>query len=184
MQVLEKRVTQFYPEIEIDDAGWGDLVGGVIIGGYNPLNEEFRWAEVPVEHFQGEAFDRKDYLVAAKRVVNKVLGDLRVDKRFHRVAMCTGYVLNHAARSLRQKGWRVVRRKIEGPCQELVEERFRKELIKTGVPPGMLVNVPSGANRFMQLFKWVKEEPEERERFVKTGWNSWQSKWRPRLFRK
>jgi hypothetical protein len=46
------------------------------------------------------------------------------------------------------------------------------------------VNLPSGTNRFMQLFRWVKEDPEARERFVKTGWNSWQSKWRPRLFEK
>jgi hypothetical protein len=182
--VINERETTFYPRIEVDDAGWGDLVGSVIIGGYNPLNEEFRWAEISVDHFQGEAFTRKDYLVEARRAANRVLGDLRADKRFHEIAMCTGYVLNHATRWLRQNGWRVVRRNIDGPCQELVEERFRKELMNIGVPPGMIVNLPSGTNRFMQLFRWVKEDPEERERFVKTGWNSWQSKWKPRLFKK
>jgi hypothetical protein len=182
--MLNERETPFYPRIEVDDAGWGDLVGGVIVGGYNPLNEEFRWTEVSVEHFQGEAFSRKDYLVKARRAVNKILGDLGADKRFHMVALCTGYVFNHATRWLRQNRWRVVRRRIEGQCQELVEERFRTELVKIGVPPGMIVNVPSGTNRFMQLFQWVKKDPEERERFVKTGWSSWQSKWRPRLFEK
>jgi len=184
MQALTERETSFYPEIEIDDAGWGDLVGGVIIGGYNPLNEEFRWTEIPVEYFQGEAFARKDYLAAAKRAVNRVLGDLRADKRFHQVALCTGYVLNQAARSLRRKGWRVVRRAIEGRCQALVEERFKQELIKIGVPPAMIVTLPSGTNRFMQLFTWVKEDPETRERFVKTGWRSWGSKWRQASYEK
>ena len=184
MQMLNDGETTFYPQIEVDDAGWGDLVGGVIIGGYNPLTEEFRWTEVAVEHFQGEAFTRKDYQVKARRAMNRILGDLRVDKRFYQVAMCTGYVLNHVARWLRQNGWMVVRRTIDGPCQGLVEERFRKELMKIGVPPGTIVNVPSGTHRFMQLFKWVKEDPEERESFVKTGWSSWQSKWRPRLFEK
>lgn len=178
MQGLTERETPFYPEIEIDDAGWGDLVGGVIIGGYNPLNEEFKWTEIPVEYFQGEAFAKKDYLTAAKRAVSRVLGDLRADKRFHQVTLCTGYVFNHAARSLRQNGWRVVRRTIEGRCQELVEARLKQELIKIGVPPAMIVTLPSGTNRFMQLFKWVKEDPAKREQFVKTGWRSWGSKWR------
>ncbi|MFQ6074972.1 MAG: hypothetical protein ACE5Z5_02390 [Candidatus Bathyarchaeia archaeon] len=184
LRVLTRRETEFYPEVEVDDAGWGDLVGGVVIGGYNPLNGEFRWARVPVRYFQGEAFAGKDYLVGAKRAVNKVLGDLRADKRFHRVAMCTGYVLNYAARSLRQNGWRVVRRKIEGRCQELVEATFRRELINLGVPPDLIRSMPSGTNRFIRLFKWVKEDPEERERYVKTGWNSWHSKWRSKLWNK
>lgn len=175
---------EFYPEIEVDDSGWGDLVGGVIIGGYNVLTHEFRWAEVPVEYFQDEVFSKKDYLIETRKAVNKVLGDLRADKRFHLIAMCTGYVLNQAAKFLLQKDWKVTRRKIEGPCQELVEKRFRKELIKIGVPSNIIRDVPSGSNRFIQLFNWVKEDPDTRERFVKTGWSSWQAKWRPRLFAK
>lgn len=181
MQVIVEHEKGFYPKIEIDDAGWGDLVGGVIIGGYNPLIKEFRWAKVSVEQFQGEAFARKDYLIASKRAVHKVLGDLRADKRFHAVVMCTGYVLNYAAKSLRKGGWRVVRQAIKGPCQEFVEERFRMELIDLGVPSSTIRNMPSGSNRFMQLFNWVKKNPEEREQYVKTGWKSWHSKWKPRL---
>ncbi len=184
MQDLKERDPSFYPEIEIDDAGWGDLVGGVVIGGYNPLNEEFRWTAIPVEHFQGEAFARKDYLAEAQRAVTRVLGDLRADKRFHQVALCTGYVFTHAARSLRRKGWRVVRRAIEGRCQALVEERFKQELFTIGVPPAMIATLPSGTNRFMQLFRWVQEDPATRERFVKTGWRSWGSKWRQASYEK
>ena len=172
---------RFYPEIEIDDAGWGDLVGGVIIGGYDVVLGAFRWEIVHVEHFQGEAFAKKSYLSKAKRAVIKLLGDLRADKRFYAVALCTSYVLNDAARSLRKNRWKVVRRQIEGRCQELVEERCHKELIKLGVPSRIARKVPSGSNRFYQLFEWVKENPEARERFVKTGWNSWPTKWRLRL---
>jgi len=174
---------EVYHEIEIDDAGWGDLLGGVIIGGFNPFNEEFRWSKIPVEYFQGEAFNRKDYLVEATRGVGKVIGDLRADKKLYRVALCTGYVLNKAASSLRRNGWMLARRKIEGRCQTLVEEKFRDELIKIGVPPRIIRNTPSGTNRFMQLFRWVKEDPVNRERFVKTGWKSWLSKWKPRLLK-
>lgn len=177
------RLKEFYHEIEIDDAGWGDLLDGVIIGGYNPFNKEFRWSKIPVEYFQGEAFNRKDYLVEATRAVSKVLGDLRADKKFSRVALCTGYVLNRAASSLRRNGWIVVRRKIEGRCQQLIEEKFRDALIQIGIPPGVIRHIPSGTNRFMQLFRWVKEDPVNREKFVKTGWKSWQSKWKPRLLK-
>jgi hypothetical protein len=171
-----------YPEIQIDDAGWGDLIGGVVLGGYDVVMRAFRWAVVPVEHFQGEAFEKKSYLSEARRAVIKLLGDLRADKRFHAVALCTSYVLTEAARSLRKNGWKVVRRQIEGRCQELVEERYRKELIKLGVPSRRVRNVPSGSNRFYQLFEWVKEDPESREQFVKTGWKSWPTKWRLRLY--
>lgn len=170
-----------YPEIEVDDAGWGDLIGGVVIGGYDVVRGAFRWGVIPVEHFQGEAFAKKSYLSQARRVVIKILGDLRADKRFHVVALCTGYVLNDVARSLRTNGWKVVRRPIKGRCQALVEERYRKELVKLGVPSRTMRDAVSGSNRFYRLFTWVKEDPEAREQYVKTGWKSWASKWRLKL---
>ena len=171
-----------YPEIEVGAAGWSDLLGGVVIGGYDVVTAAFRWAVVPLKYFQGEAFAKKSYLSKARHVVIKLLGDLRADKRFYAVALCPIYMLTDAARALRVNGWKVTRRPIKGRCQELVEERYCKELIKLGVPSRTVRNSVSGRNRFYPLFEWVKEDPEAREQFVKTGWESWPTKWRSRSY--
>jgi len=40
--------------IQIDDAGWGCLLLGVLIGAYRVETGEFAFGEIAVEHFQNE----------------------------------------------------------------------------------------------------------------------------------
>jgi hypothetical protein len=38
--------------------------------------------------------------------------------------------------------------------------------------------------RFWSFLDWVAQSPHLRESLVKTGWASWESKWREEIFRK
>ena len=48
--------------IQIDDAGWGSLVGGVVVGVYRTTTGEFTHGVVAPRFFQGAAFAGKEYL--------------------------------------------------------------------------------------------------------------------------
>lgn len=66
--------------IQIDDAGWGSLLSGVIIAGLRKETGEFAWREVPAEQFQGDNFDRRVYLVGAVNAAVDVLVELKHTK--------------------------------------------------------------------------------------------------------
>jgi hypothetical protein len=38
--------------------------------------------------------------------------------------------------------------------------------------------------RFWAFLDWVAEHPQQREGLVKTGWASWQGKWREEIYKK
>ena len=83
--------------IQIDDAGWGCLLGGTLIGAYHVETQVFRFAEIPVKQFQGAAFARKDYLTGAVTVAQGLFEALGVE-RDEPIQMCRGYVLDGRSR--------------------------------------------------------------------------------------
>jgi hypothetical protein len=38
--------------------------------------------------------------------------------------------------------------------------------------------------RFWAFMEWIKENPAEREKLVKTGWKRWKQKWRKEAFKR
>ncbi|MFX1588825.1 MAG: hypothetical protein ACFFC1_11760, partial [Promethearchaeota archaeon] len=66
---------------------------------------------------------------------------------------------------------------IEGELQDAVEGRFIQHLRKLGITSRSLTK-ESGAQRYFVLFDWVCRDFPYRERFVKTGFPSWEKKWR------
>lgn len=155
--------------VEVDDSGWGDLVGGaVIVMRRVGTNDKFV-GEVPVEEFQGSAFKSKAYLPHALRVVREgsVALNLTKDEPVH---ICTGYILSEVRRSLANEGYRVVLSKITGVTQELAEEEYIKHLSRIGV--GTIDQVKR-LRGFDSYLKWVLRDVDKRERFVKTGWKAW-----------
>ncbi len=77
--------------IQIDDAGWGSFVGGVLIGAYRTETREFACNEILVTFILGEAFARKAYLEVSRDVARRVLEQLRVGKD-EPIEICTGYI--------------------------------------------------------------------------------------------
>ncbi|RJS74052.1 hypothetical protein CW710_02355 [Candidatus Bathyarchaeota archaeon] len=118
--------------VEVDDAGWGDLVGGCVIVARRVETGEHYVGEIPVEFFQGELFRRKKYLDEAAKIVEDAMRSLGVSRE-EEVRICTGYVLSKARKRLSEKGYNVKPTKITGETQRLAEQTFLKSLRKLGL---------------------------------------------------
>ena len=173
--------------IQIDDAGWGCPVGGVVIGAYQVVSRRFAHRVLPVALFQPPAFGRRDYLAAAARAAQGLLRDLGAVAG-EPVECGSGYVLGgvrawlQARAGLDQTGWPGQAGPVGGPLQVLVAEAFLQHLhgisrelqgltAEDLVQPGVLC---------WKCLRWVKGRLEypgvvpDRERHVKTGWATWQ----------
>jgi hypothetical protein len=155
--------------IEVDDSGWGDLVGGaVIIMRRVGTNDKFV-GEVPIAEFQGSAFKKKAYLPHILRIVKEGSEALNLT-RDEPVHVCTGYILSEVRKSLANEGYRVIPSKITGVTQKLAEEEYIKYLSRLGVGTIDQVKRLRGFDSFLA---WVLRDVDKRERFVKTGWKAW-----------
>nr|MDO8079894.1 hypothetical protein [Candidatus Freyarchaeota archaeon] len=160
----------------IDDAGWGDLVGGCLLGFLRGETGEYVVKMIDVSHFRPPNFARKTYLKEALRLAREALEELRVTKD-EDIEICTGSVLSEISLTLMGEGYKVNPTRIVGKLQDLVENSLLDYYAALGVPRETLT-VESGRERFYALIRWVMEDFEGREKYVKTGWKSWGSKWR------
>jgi predicted patatin/cPLA2 family phospholipase len=62
----------------------------------------------------------------------------------------------------------------------MVERGYVRWCVEEGVPEEILQD----KRRFWTFLKWVAERPHLREQLVKTGWASWERKWREEIFKK
>jgi methionine synthase II (cobalamin-independent) len=166
-------------EILIDDAGWGDLILGVVIGALKPPDRRYMERRIPVSSFQPPNFENKKYLDDAVKIVDEIVEVMRADVET-RFKVCSGYVLSGICRHLRDRGFDVEEVEITGELQEMVEKSYIRWCIEVGVPAERLED----KRRFWTLLEWVAERPELREKLVKTGWKSWKRKWREKAFQK
>jgi hypothetical protein len=155
--------------IEVDDSGWGDLVGGVVIVLRRVETDEDYSGEIPLELFQGIEFKYKGYLRSATQVILEGLDRLNAstDEAIH---ICTGYVFTHAKDTLIELGYRVTEVKIVGKTQNLTENRFIESLVSKGLGTKVELFAKRSFNGWLN---WVKEDLANREQYVKTGWTNW-----------
>lgn len=181
--------------IEIDDAGWGDLVGGVFISVMRMDTFEHVTGEVKLPFFQGRAFEKKEYLSQCWNIIKNGLWELEVEPDEFEIHMCQGFVFTEAENCLLADGWEVKRRRIAGSLQNIVENAYRQHVISLGfdkflpMEQGMYERkkrdrtkelTSRGKFRFFQFIDWIQEKPEERMGYVKTGWRTW-SIWKYRI---
>ncbi len=162
--------------IQIDDAGWGDLVGGCFLGFLRRDTGEYIAKLIDISHFRPPNFARKTYLNEALRLAREALEELRVTKE-EEIEICTGSVLSEIRLTLMEEGYTVKPTRIEGELQDRVENSLLDYYAELGIPRENLT-LESGRERFYVLLRWVMEDLEGREKCVKTGWKSWNSKWR------
>ena len=166
-------------EILIDDAGWGDLILGVVIGALRLPERRYMERRIPVSSFQPPNFENKQYLDDAVKIAEEIVEVMQPD-RGTRFKVCSGYVLFSIRRYLRERGFNVEEVQITGHLQELVERSYVEWCIEVGVPAERLED----KRHFWTFLEWVAERPELREKLVKTGWRSWKEKWREEAFLK
>ena len=164
--------------ILIDDAGWGDLILGVVIGALKPPDRRYMERRIPVSSFQPPNFENKRYLDDAVMIAEEIVEVMQPDRET-RFRVCSGYVLSSIRRHLRNQGFDVEEVEIAGELQEMVERSYVKWCKEVGVPAERLED----ERRFWTLLEWVAEKPKIRENLVKTGWKSWREKWREIAFK-
>jgi methionine synthase II (cobalamin-independent) len=123
-------------EILIDDAGWGDLILGVVIGAlkrpaqrYIPISYMER--RIPVSSFQPPNFENKRYLDDAEKIAEEIVKVMQPDMETH-FKVCSGYVLSRIQRHLQDKGFNVEEVEITGKLQEMVERSYVRWCIEVG----------------------------------------------------
>lgn len=167
-----------FKEIMIDDAGWGDLILGVVIGVLKPPDRRYMERRIPVSSFQSPNFENKQYLDDAVKIAEEIVEVMQPDMET-RFKVCSGYVLSSIRRHLREWGFSVEEVEITGELQEMVERSYVRWCREVGVPAKRLED----ERRFWALLEWVAEKPKIREKLVKTGWKSWREKWRELTFK-
>ena len=155
--------------IEVDDSGWGDLIGGAVIVMRRVETDEHYTGEIPPELFKAEEFKYKAYLRYATQIILEGLDALDV-QRSEPIHLCTGYIFEHAEDTLRELGYKVTEVKIEGKTQELAERTFIESLVGQGIGKYKDIAAMRSFNGFLE---WVKEDLSYREQYVKTGWKNW-----------
>jgi hypothetical protein len=155
--------------IEVDDSGWGDLIGGAVVVLRRVETNEHYTGEIPPELFKSEEFKYKAYLRYATQIILEGLDTLDVLKS-EPIHLCTGYIFEHTKDTLRELGYKVTEVKIEGKTQELAERTFIESLVEQGI--GKYKEV-AAMRSFNGLLEWVKEDLPNREQYVKTGWKNW-----------
>ena len=163
--------------ILIDDAGWGDLILGVVIGALKSPDPRYMRRRIPVSSFQSPNFENKKYLDDAMKIADEIVEVMQpeVETTFK---VCSGYVLSGIRRHLRERGFKVEEVEATGELQEKVERGYIRWCEEMGVPAERLED----KRRFWTFLEWVAEKPEIREKLVKMGWKSWKLEWREKAF--
>ncbi len=168
--MLEGRVAPVKQmKVVVDDAGWGFPLGGVMIG----VEEGGRIETgiIPVKYFQGERFERHEYLQEAARVTLELLHKLGAAPADTLVEICTGYVNVGSKEALRAAGYEVNVVEVTGLLQNELEERFKEYVESLGYHGYFDPKVTHDPKRpFDKIVAWIKEKPEERMKLAKTGW--------------
>jgi hypothetical protein len=174
-------LSQFFSakEILVDDAGWGDLLLGVVIGALKPPDRRYMERRIPTSSFQSPNFENKKYLEDAVKIADEIVEVMQPDVETS-FKICSGFVLSSIRRHLRERGFKVEKVEIRGELQEMVERSYVRWCVEVGVPEERMQD----KKRFWTLLEWVAERPDLREGLVKTGWTSWKRKWRKEIFKK
>jgi len=161
--------------LEVDDAGWGDLLDGVVLGFLRVEDGVFLTKVIDVKFFQPPLFAKKLYLDEAAKLAQEALKELAT-KKGEEIRICTAPILEKVRETLTKEGYQVVPTKIVGELQCRVETAFIERLEELGVTKNTVPLDPC-KDRFYAQLRWIHGNLARREKYVKTAWKSWK-RWR------
>ena len=155
--------------IQIDDAGVGDLLHGVVIGAHRKETSEFHYDLIPVRYFQEPDFKQKLYLKKATELTLLLLDQMKLEEN-EPVEICTSFLFDETRPALvDQLGKnRVKATAITGEAQDRVEGAYLDEIRNLGYEP-ISERDDKRAKSFFHMLRWVKKDS-NRLKYAKTGW--------------
>lgn len=157
--------------IQIDDAGSGSLLGGTIIGVLRVESQEYMYRVIPLQLYQGDAFQNKSYIHYVVTIVEELFKELKVSKE-EEINVCRGYMFDSLKEWFKINNYNYLSTKIQDPLQTLVEKTFDDYAINLGLPT-TYINYTKYPFHFHRILKWVYADYEGRSKLCKTGWKSW-----------
>lgn len=165
--------------IIIEAAGWSDLLLGVVIGAIKPPDPMLLERRIPTSSFQPPSFKAKKYLKDAVKIADEIIAIMQPDTETC-IKISDEFVLSSVIEHLEKMGLNVQSVASTGNLKLLVEKAYVRWCIEKGVPDEILVDT----RRFWRFLDWVAEVPRVREGLVKTGWASWEGKWRHEIYQR
>ncbi len=162
--------------IEIDDAGTGDLVGDAFIGFRDTNSGKIIFKSIPVGLYSSENRDVNRPKEHILKIIKKGLKELNHNEK-DRILLCRGNCFDLVREYFKENNIYYEPAIVEGKLQDAVEGRFVSHLRKLGVTSKKL-SKESGARRYFILFEWVCRDFPNRKKYVKTGFPSWDKKWK------
>ncbi len=162
--------------IEIDDAGTGSPLGGIVIGILK--KNLFDYEIIPVEYFQRE--NDNYYVDVKEKVLESVLKLLRrvnYDPEKDIIHICRGNIFSHVHEYLWKNKFNWTFAKIVSRLQDLVEFIYDLHLVELGVPRMLVKRLTTYSRYVTELFKWVSLQP-NRQKLVKTRFPVWRKEWK------
>lgn len=163
----------------IDASGWGDLLLGVVVGALKPPHPMVMERRIPTSSFQPPNFKNKKYLDDAVKISEEIVTVMQPDDETC-FKVSSEYVLSTVIDHLQKQGFKVQKVESTGELKRMVENGYIRWCVEKGVPEEMLRD----RRHFWTFLDWVAERPHLRESLVKTGWASWERKWREEIYKK
>lgn len=165
--------------ILIDASGWSDLLLGVVVGALKPPERMVMERRISTSSFQPPNFKNKKYLEDADKIADEIVAVMHPDSETC-FKISSQYILSSVVGRLEKQGFKVQTVESTGELERLVEDAYVRWCVEKGVPRDLL----EGKRRFWSFLDWVAQNPHLRESLVKTGWASWETKWRTEIYRK
>jgi hypothetical protein len=166
-------------DILIDAVGWSDLLLGVVIGALKPPDPMVMERRIPTSSFQPPNFANKKYLDDAVKIADDIIKVMQPDAGTC-FKVCSEYVLSSVHKHLQNRGFNVQKVEVTGELKGAIERGYVRWCVEEGVP----IEILQDKRRFWTFLEWVAERPHLREGLVKTGWASWERKWREEIYKK
>jgi len=164
--------------IEIDDAGTGSPLGGIVIGILK--GRLFDYEIIPVEYFQNEENNEYYNEIKEKTLesVLKLLRRVNFDPEEDIIHICRGNIFSHVHKYLWENKLKWTFTKIVSRLQDLVEFIYDLHLVELGVPRMLVKRLTTYGRYVTELFKWVALSPKDRQKIVKTRFPIWRKEWK------
>jgi hypothetical protein len=145
--------------VQIDDAGFGCIIAGVMIGLYDRHNGRIHTEIIPPEIFRK---NRQVYLRAVTQACLNLLQRTGIKKDGTIIEMCTSYVFTDAREKLRKAGWDVRSAQIKGYFQDRLEAEYKQYMKKEfEIPDGLEIT------DYMSLYHYYRRRIEKEPELVK-----------------